>query len=122
MSDEGDISVNAELRQIAKYTVVGTAVCGSAAGIVGYLVLDLVSKEIENNLAENKLPMLLFFLKPFTRLLIKLLPTLKLQGVRGCVLQGSVFGAFSGAALGVVKIGVVSAYRQIKLRFSEKKK
>lgn len=114
--------VTTEWRRFVKYAVVGGTLGGVTAGVGGYIVMTNLTQQIEDDFVEQRLPEILFFMRPVaTFVLQRLLAKVKKDGVESCMFQGALYGTLSGCSVGVTRIGVGLAYRTLKWIFTRGK-
>ena len=107
-----------EGKRFAKYVVVGALTGGITGGTCGYLVLEALLKETEEDFKKHIRANVPVIFHPLTFYGIeKVISIAKKEGVEVCAVQGFWYGAFAGSSLGITRVIAGTAIQLLRYTF-----
>ena len=110
--------ISTEGKRFAKYVVVGSLTGGITGGTCGYLVLEALLKETEEDLEKHIQATMPVIFHPLTSYGIeKIISKAKKEGVEVCTFHGFWYGTFAGFSLGITRVTIGTAIQMLRYVF-----
>ena len=107
--------ISTEGKRFAKYAVVGSITGGITGGTCGYLVLEALLKETEEDFEKQvraNVPVVFHPLSSFA--VEKIISKAKKEGLEVCAFQGFWYGGIVGTSLGVTRITIGTSIQLLR--------